>query len=312
MSTQVTTVPLAARKDPNRGHRLRLTTGFLVSGTLMLSLAIYGFNYYTAPMSHRILSAKHDLLKPSGTIGIRLGILGFFTFCGIFLYPLRKRWQWLAGIGSTKHWLDFHILMGLSAPFIIAFHSSFKFRGLAGLAFWIMVSVATSGVIGRYLYGQIPRTLNAAELSLKELEGMQEQLSALLAEQDVVLRESLDPLFALPSRERIDKLPMLVSFAWMVDLDLARPFRVAHLRRRALTLGEDVVSLGGLLPSTHPDLERVIALARRKAALAKRVLFLSRAQQIFHLWHVVHRPFSYSFVCLAVLHITVAVLFGYL
>ena len=41
------------------------------------------------------------------------------------------------------------------------------------------------------------------------------------------------------------------------------------------------------------------------------MLFLKRIEDVFHLWHVVHRPFSYSFAVLVVAHITVALLLGY-
>jgi hypothetical protein len=43
--------------------------------------------------------------------------------------------------------------------------------------------------------------------------------------------------------------------------------------------------------------------ARKQASLSKRILFLSRTKQVFNLWHVIHRPFSYSFAILAILHI---------
>ena len=72
------------------------------------------------------------------------------------LYYFRKRWGWLASIGTTTHWLDFHIVLGITAPIVIAFHAAFKFRGIAGMAFWIMVAVALSGIIGRYIYALIP------------------------------------------------------------------------------------------------------------------------------------------------------------
>jgi hypothetical protein len=32
---------------------------------------------------------------------------------------------------------------------------------------------------------------------------------------------------------------------------------------------------------------------------------------VFHLWHVVHRPFSYTFALLAVIHIALVVMMGY-
>jgi len=39
--------------------------------------------------------------------------------------------------------------------------------------------------------------------------------------------------------------------------------------------------------------------------------FLSKTHQVFHLWHVVHRPFSYSFAMLVCVHVGVAVSMGY-
>jgi hypothetical protein len=279
--------------------------------SLILGLAIYGFNYYPLGSAERPFSPKHALLRPSGTIGVKLGFLGFAMFLCIFLYPLRKRWTWLGRQGSSRHWLDIHVLLGLSAPFIIAFHASFKFRGFAGMAFWIMVAVSLSGVIGRYLYGQIPRSLNAAELSLRELQEMQGRLSQQLADQRLLPEADVRSLLRLPSRERVQRLAMPVALLYMMALDVSRAFRIARLRRRALGIGEKLLTLGGFLKTRHRDLEKAIATAREEAATAKRVLFLAKAQQVFHLWHVVHKPFSYTFAILALIHIGVVMSMGF-
>jgi hypothetical protein len=45
--------------------------------------------------------------------------------------------------------------------------------------------------------------------------------------------------------------------------------------------------------------------------MSAKLLFLARTQQVFQMWHVVHRPFSLAFVVLVAVHITVALLFGY-
>ena len=50
-------------------------------------------------------------------------------------------------------------------------------RGLAGIAYWIMIAVMLSGLVGRYLYSQIPRRINAAELSLQEMQAMTNELT---------------------------------------------------------------------------------------------------------------------------------------
>ncbi|HVO79439.1 MAG TPA: hypothetical protein VMT28_01840 [Terriglobales bacterium] len=298
-------------RNRERAHRIRLVSGYLLAIALIAGLLVYGFDYYTLDSTERPFSPKHVLLKPSGAIGVKLGFLGFAMFLAIFLYPLRKRWAWLARQGSSKHWLDMHVLLGLSAPFIIALHSSFKFRGFAGMAFWIMLAVSLSGVIGRYLYAQIPRSLNAAELSIKELQEVQATLSQQLKEQKLLPQADLRSLLRLPSQERVQQLSIVVALAYMMVLDVGRAFRIAKIRRHALGLGEKLVTLGGVLRTRHPDLEKAIATAREEAATAKRVLFLSRSQQVFHLWHVVHKPFSYSFAVLALIHIVVVFMMGF-
>jgi hypothetical protein len=252
------------------------------------------------------------MLRPSGAIGLKLGMLGVSMFAALFLYPLRKRLKWLSKIGSPRHWLDFHVVIGATAPVIIALHSSFKFRGIAGMAFWIMLAVAISGIVGRYIYAQIPRSLNSAEISLKELDAMERELTNQLATQKVISLRDLAPLFRLPSPERVRDESALLAIINMLILDLTRPLKIAWVRAKSVSFGEKIVTLGGLLPTRNPDLEEIIQLAKKKSALSKRVVFLSRTQQIFHLWHVVHRPFSYSFAVLAVLHITVAMLLGYM
>src|SRR5271165_703887 len=305
-TTMATSVP-----DTDAGHRVRLFMGYLLAIALVVGIFTYGFNYYTLNSTERPFSPKHALLKPSGAIGVKLGMLGLGMFLCIFLYPLRKRWGWLGRQGSSRHWLDNHVLLGIAAPFVIALHAAFKFRGFAGIAFWIMVAVSLSGVIGRYLYGQIPRSLNAAELSLKEVQDIQGKLGEELAEQRILPQSDLGTLLSLPSKERVQKLPAVVALGYMMLLDLNRIFKIASQRRRHLGFGEQFFTLGGLRKTSHPDLERAIAVAREEAAIAKRVLFLSYSQKIFHLWHVVHRPFSYTFALLAIIHIVLVVMMGY-
>lgn len=307
----VATAAVAAVRNEQRGHHTRLVAGYVIAISLTVAIAVYGFNYYTLSQADRPFSAKHAVLRPSGAVGLKLGFLGLGMFLVIFLYPLRKRWGWLGRQGSAKHWLDFHVLLGLWAPFVIAFHSSFKFRGFAGMAFWIMLAVSLSGVIGRYLYAQIPRSLTAAEISRKELQDRQETLSLQLRQHKLLPESDLRLLLKLPAVDKVARLPMIVALASMMALDVMRAFRIAKLRRRALGWGERFATVGGFVRTHHRELERAIDLAREEAASAKRILFLDRAQQVFHLWHVVHKPFSYSFAVLALIHIGVVIAMGY-
>jgi hypothetical protein len=302
---------VAPVQNRERGHRSRVAAGYFLFATLILALTVYGFDYYTLGSADRPFSPKYAALRPSGTVGLKLGWLGVFMFLVIFLYPLRKHWSWLMKKGNSRHWLDYHVILGIAAPFVIAFHSSFKFRGFAGMAFWIMFAVSMSGVIGRYLYGQIPRNLKAAEMTQKELQEFHQQLAGQLKQERLVSEQDLRALLTLPSRERVQQLSMVTALGYMFALDIARALRVARLRRHALSFGEKLTTLGGFLKTSNHDVEKAVGIAREDAALSKRILFLKRSEQVFHLWHVVHKPFSYTFALLALFHIGLEVAMGF-
>lgn len=77
-------------EDAERGHRLRVRLAWLLAAAVVLVIAGYG--YYTLGALQRPFSPKHEILRPSGTIGIKLGMFGVLLFFLIYLYPLRKRW----------------------------------------------------------------------------------------------------------------------------------------------------------------------------------------------------------------------------
>jgi len=312
MSASATIRPaIIAREDAERGHRIRVFLAWMLALAVILVIGGYGFDYYTLSAAQRPFSPKHEFLRPSGSIGIKLGMLGVLMFFLIYLYPLRKKWGWMGRQGNSRHWLDFHIVLGTAAPVIIAFHSSFKFGNIAGMAFWSMLMVTLSGFVGRYLYAQIPRSLNAAELSRKEIQDKEEALKKELEEQRATFGFSVDALYELPSAAEVARTPAVASLLSMFLLDFKRPFRTSLVRLQQAGFGPWVFSLFGLFATRDQKLERALRVAQKQAQLSKSILFLSRTQQVFQLWHVVHRPFSYAFAILAILHIGIALFMGY-
>jgi hypothetical protein len=305
-------VPMHADAQPrDRGHRMRVRIAGLMSTALVAALSGFGWNYYLLPIEQRPFSPKHALLRPSGTIGLKLGYLGTALFIFIFMYALRKVIPLLGRIGTTRHWMDFHAIAGVTAPIVIAFHASFKFRGIAGVAFWIMLAVAISGVVGRYLDAQIPRSLTAAELTFRELKEGEEQLAQDLLEQSIYSAEQLERVLHVPPPEHVREISALAALTELFLLDLRQRFQIASLRRAANGAWGNLRSLGGFFSGSNEEVERVVRLIRQKAALSRRTLFLDRTHSVFHLWHVVHRPFSYAFAVLAVIHIVVVMGFGF-
>ncbi|HUO15477.1 MAG TPA: hypothetical protein VMX38_10865 [Verrucomicrobiae bacterium] len=277
----------------------------MISAAGVIALVLYGQDYYRLSQPDRALSPKHHLLKPSGVVGINLGLLGVAMLCGIFLYPLRKRWRWLQRRGHSKHWLDHHVMLGIVAPVCIALHSSFKFRGLAGLAFWLMVAVSVSGLIGRYLYAQVLQDIADAESRLCEFQARTQR-------QRIITQSDLQRLLPiLPDPVRVSRWSPLMATIYTLWSDLSRPFRIMRLRMRILGSAAAIRATFGFVRPWDRAFEEVIRLARKQALLSRRILLLSHAKRVFQLWHVVHKPFSYAFAILALLHIGVAMMLGF-
>ena len=104
-------------------------------------------------------------------IGYYLGLIGGSLMLTLLLYPLRKRWTALESVGSMRGWFSFHIAAGILAPVLILFHSTFRLSSINGaIAFWSMVVVTLSGVVGRFIYLHVHVELDGRHATMKELE----------------------------------------------------------------------------------------------------------------------------------------------
>jgi hypothetical protein len=142
---------------------------------LVVALPLYkGFSYYSTSLEERFFHPDNLSLKPSGVIGHGLGIIGSLCMLvGVAAYMLRKRYRRMARLGLVKHWLEFHIFLCTAGPFMVLYHTAFKFGGLVAISFWSMVAVFLSGIIGRFIYIQIPRTIEGRELTLQEVRNQE-------------------------------------------------------------------------------------------------------------------------------------------
>jgi hypothetical protein len=93
----------------------------------------------------------------SGLVGHGIGIVGFILMLMTeALYSIRKQLtdaKW----GSMAGWLRFHIVTGLTGPYMVLLHTAMRFQGLAAVAMLLTVVVVISGIIGRYIYTAVPR-----------------------------------------------------------------------------------------------------------------------------------------------------------
>ena len=158
-------------------HRLYLSFYVIVVLAAFIVLGLIGMSYYNLPLEERYFHPDYALLKPSGLLGHGLGIVGtMLILIGVFSYMARKRIKTFSRFGVLKYWLEFHIFLCALGPVLILYHTSFKFGGIVSVSFWSLVAVVASGIIGRFVYLQIPRTIEGRELSLQEVQEMKNEL----------------------------------------------------------------------------------------------------------------------------------------
>lgn len=277
-------------------HVLVLAFGFLAAVAIVVLAVFGGWDYYRAPLGERGYLPQHEYLRPSGRVGLSLGIAGVVAMLGTLPYAVRKRWKRLSKVGSMKGWLETHIFFGVVGPVLITFHTSFKFNGLISVAYWLMAIVWTSGFIGRYLYVRIPRTIRGVEVTRGDLDA---RLDA------VRLRLQRVPEAAARELRAFEEAvtPAGGRAPGLLDLffgELRARLRLWLLRRHLQAAGVDVAMM-----------HEAVALAAERASLLRRQSHLERTKHLFELWHVFHRPLVYGLFAIVAIHIGVALFFGY-
>jgi hypothetical protein len=261
-------------------------------------LLVEGASYYLTPLLHRAHHAGYWLWKPGGRIGHTLGTVGSAMMILMLGYSARKRLSLLRGWGPVSHWLDLHIYLGISGPLFVVLHSSFKVQGLVALSFWSMVAVALSGVAGRFLYLQVPRTRAGEEIALDELR-----------RRDQVLTDRLKTQFALePARlARLEALGATTGGP-PTSLRLLSEMIFGPARERS-EVRAFVRECRGRVPAQL--LHELGTVAHEKAATHRRVLLWYWAHDLFHYWHVFHKPFAVVMYVFMAVHVGVALYTGY-
>jgi hypothetical protein len=219
----------------------------------------------------------------------------------LLLYSLRKRLHFMQGWGNIRHWLNYHIWMGVTGPLLVIFHTTFKLGGIVAVSFWSMIGVALSGVLGRYIYMQIPHSLSGKELSARELHELD---LAMLQELEEKYRIDAETLALIQAASSVSGTPLRRGWAglwdWFLE-DVALPGKLQRIRRR----------LRATSGFSAAQVHAVMTLTRQKVRLRRRMAFLTTAHSLLHHWHIIHRPFALVMLVIMVVHVIITILFGY-
>ncbi len=282
--------------DKSRVWLAFVAMGLLSAGALA-GVGLGGWDYYALPAAERPLHPRHDLLRSSGLVGLSCGLAGTALILFNLSYLVRKRLAHVTWLGTLRSWMHFHVWSGLTGAGFIVLHCSFLPRSSLGiLALAGLGVVVVTGVVGRYIYSNVPRSLAGRELDREEV------------------RERLAKL-----RERLE--------AWGVEARLLEPpaapaglgpakgvlARLAAVVAGNRTTRDDYRRLQASLQA-QPELKaiapRILPAARRFYRGRQWLARYTELRALMGSWRFLHRWLAIVMLVLALFHIVLAIRFG--
>jgi hypothetical protein len=280
----------AGRDDPAGGRALRLA--FVVAAIIALG---YGWRL-----------ASLETFTPEDGTGYWLGIAGGTMLLVQLAYPLRKRARFMRRFGTAPTWFRVHMILGIIAPIVLLWHCNFSLGATnSNVTLFAMLTVAGSGIVGRYFYGKIHRGLYGAHATVHDLL---EEATALLKdiEADVggsggsIAKRLTD--FGMRVLEQKSSLPARIAKAMWVALavPLARHNLLVATRR---TVDENAVRKGwGRSERKHHYQAARRHIDEYLQSVAK-ASGLAVYERLFGMWHIFHTPLFCLLVVTGVIHV---------
>jgi len=282
-------------------HTIYVGSFFAVGAAVMVLLAINGYDYYSTPLEERFFDSQHTLLKPSGDWGHGFGIIGtLMMILGVSIYMIRKRVKWFFNLGFLKHWLELHIFLCTVGPILVLYHTAFKFGGIVSISFWSMVLVVLSGVVGRFIYVQIPRTIQGQEMGINAINDLRENLAIKVIKAIDFDQKTLDEFKVITSTERYREFSFIKALLFL-------PNDFFKIRRILRKIKKDL-KLAGLPKIVRKE---IINSANFEIVLTRRIGLLRTFHKLFRYWHIAHLPFAITMFVIMLVHVGVTLAFGY-
>lgn len=246
-----------------------------------------------------------ELFTAGDDVGYWIGVVGAVMMLLLFSYPLRKYFRFAHGWGNIKGWFLFHMVLGVFGPLLILLHSTFRLGSLnATVAFYSMIIVALSGVIGRFLLQRVSRGLHGEQTDLDTLLE-----KAGLDKEDARSRLAFAPEIEARLKE-FEHRERNANNGWAAHVRLVFWLPILQL----VVYRKCVAELNALLPQMakkqHWSNEDLVRRRKKSHQLVKqylnsvvRVSQYSAYSSLFSLWHVAHIPFVYLLILTALVHV---------
>lgn len=252
-----------------------------------------------------LILAQTGWYSVKGDFSYWVGVTGGSLMLLMFIYPMRKRFRWLASVGAIKIWFGLHIYVGIFGPFLIVVHSTLALRSMnAMIAFVCMCLVALSGVIGRFIYIHVHRGMSEQKEAIEDLKEEEGDLTQIMHQRFSNYPELQQVLEEFEQRT--------LAYAPSVVLDLPRlvkinieSYRVANIAKQLAGKALRKRGRERHWRTERYNLEFEVAerIINSYVNSVVRLAQFTVYEKMFALWHFVHLPLAIVLLVTATWHV---------
>lgn len=245
---------------------------------IILIMSIYVFNYKP--------------YQSGDNIGYNLGLFGGLGMLSLLLYSLRKRLKKLEWSGKMTTWFKYHILIGILSPILILFHTNFELRSMnSSVAFYSMLIVFFSGIIGRFIYRHTLIKMNNLITNIEDVK-------KIINVKDENILNEIENFQKYSTLTYNSKIQSIVHF---LTLKMKGNFLIFSLRKKLK------LYYFNLLKNKEKEVLNMYLhdknLVNDYILNTVKVSQLKKWEKLFSLWHFAHIPFLYLLFLTAVIHV---------
>lgn len=264
---------------------------------------VNGEAYFDLPRMDRRHAPEHAMLSPGGSYGHVLGIVGSSMMVLNLLYLVRRRWARVEGVGELSSWLSFHVALGVGGVTLVFVHSALLFDNPVARVSMIAAGIVlVTGVVGRWIYAQVPHRPDGHEAGEAELvaelrarmTGVRPELRTAVEDTEHALTRLAAPPVPGPGTAALQALMtpfVLVRFAAL------RASWAARLAQAPYGLSRD-------------DTHQVLSVATAATLLRRKFRRQSAFKHLVGAWRGVHRIATFVMLLTMVTHVVVVLYFS--
>ena len=161
-----------------------------------------------------------------------------------------------------------------------------------------MIAVVVSGIIGRFIYIQIPRTIEGRELSLNEVKDLKGDLKTSLKEMD-----SLDESTYVKILDTLKQDNTISNESFFKKWWTKRKQDYQTIRKLKAALKQSHIK--------KETQQSILSMIKNEISLNHKIERLLTMQTLFKYWHVAHLPFALIMAIILIIHVAITLSFGY-